>query len=43
MSFGFTAGTGTTRLSPGACETLPGTSSGAGLLNGPWHASPEHG
>jgi hypothetical protein len=29
------------RFPPGACETLPGTSSGAGFVNGPWHASPE--
>src|SRR6185437_9044953 len=34
---------GAAKLPPGDCATLPGTSSGVGLVNGPWHASPSHG
>jgi hypothetical protein len=42
--FAFTARfAGAAKFPPGACGTLPGTSSGAGLVSGPWQASPEHG
>jgi hypothetical protein len=46
FAFGFTAGfvaDGAAKFPPGAWETLPGTNNGAGFVNGPWHASPEHG
>ena len=43
LFFGEVVRFGGARFPPGAWETLPGTSSGAGLVNGPWQASAEHG